>query len=68
VIVYGLPRRELSWCGELEEVATIRHPLAMPKDSNLPVFVCRSPAEPIGGLWPRWKSFFHGGADADHYP
>jgi hypothetical protein len=43
--------------GEVEQVATISNPYAMPNENNVPVYICRRPRAPLAELWPRFKYY-----------
>ena len=46
VITVGMRREDLqSLFGAVEQVATINDPYAVPDENNLPVYLCRLPAE-----------------------
>jgi hypothetical protein len=52
-IAYGLPREELeALYADVREVAVIDHPLAMPSERGLPVYVCRGPIVDLAQRWP----------------
>jgi hypothetical protein len=41
--------------GDVQQVATITNPYAMPGEQNLPVYLCRKPSAPLAELWPHFK-------------
>jgi hypothetical protein len=56
VILFGDRSEELKGLfGEVQQVATISSPLAMPVEQNLPVYLCRKPRAPLAELWPHFK-------------
>lgn len=59
-IAYGMPRARLNELyGDVQEVAQIDHPLAMPKERHLPVYVCRNPSIPLARAWPSLRRYVH---------
>jgi hypothetical protein len=61
VIAYGLPRERVeSVYADVREVGVVDHPLAMPSERNLVVYVARSPRVPLGEAWPRFQRYQHG--------
>lgn len=51
-IIVGLSREDLlESFEEIEEVAAIMHPLAMPYEREHPVAICRGPKRPLRELW-----------------
>ena len=42
---------------QVEEVAVVRHPYAMPYENDKPVHLCRGIKMPIGELWPKIKKW-----------
>lgn len=60
LIAYGLSRelleRHYQTCTER---ARIHAPLARPKDTDLPVYVCREPLGGMASLWPEVRRFGH---------
>jgi hypothetical protein len=60
LIAYGLPRELLErHYGACTESARIEAPLARPRDTNLPVYVCRDPFRTMAELWPEVRRFGH---------
>ena len=58
VIVVGVSRQDLLESFEdVEEVAAITHPLAMPYEREHPVAICRGPKRPLMELWVADKKF-----------
>jgi hypothetical protein len=58
VLTLGLPREDLEpLFAEIQQVATINHPYAMPDENNLPVFLCRAPKMTLQQAWPRLKVY-----------
>jgi hypothetical protein len=46
-----------------EQVAVadqVDHPLAHPKERQLPVYVCRKPRRPLEEAWPALRRYWHG--------
>jgi hypothetical protein len=61
VIAYGLPRESLDpLFADVREVAFIDHPLAMPQERKLPVWLARTPRVPLHQAWPGLRRYFHG--------
>ncbi len=61
VIAYGMPRASIERLyGDVREVGRIDHPLAMPEERNLPVFIGRSPRIPLSEAWPTLERYQHG--------
>ncbi|HZO12612.1 MAG TPA: glycosyltransferase family 39 protein [Polyangiaceae bacterium] len=59
-IAYGLPRARLSELyDDVQEVAQIDHPLAMPQERHLPLYVCRRPSVPLARAWPSLRRYVH---------
>ncbi len=42
---------------QVEEVAPMTHPLAMPYEREHPVMICRGPKRPLMELWVEGKKF-----------
>jgi len=58
VITLGIDEEVLhSLFGEVQQVAAINTVHAMPAETNLPVYVCRKPRQPLSQAWPRLKSY-----------
>jgi hypothetical protein len=58
VVAVGFDRKELKvFFGRVEEKARVVSPFAHAQETNLPVFLCREPAMPIGKMWAKLKSF-----------
>jgi hypothetical protein len=56
VILFGERSAELKKLfGDVQHVATISSPRAMPVEQNLLVYLCRKPIAPLSELWPRFK-------------
>ncbi|MGD1210881.1 MAG: glycosyltransferase family 39 protein [Candidatus Acidiferrales bacterium] len=56
VIVFGERSGEFTKLfGDVQRVATITNPHAMPIEQSVPVYVCRKPIAPLSVLWPRFK-------------
>jgi hypothetical protein len=56
VIIFGERSGEFTkFFGDVEQVATITNPHAMPIEQSVPVYVCRNPIAPLSVLWPRFK-------------
>ncbi|MGA3293024.1 MAG: glycosyltransferase family 39 protein [Candidatus Acidiferrales bacterium] len=56
VIVFGERSSEfIQFFGDVQRVATIDNPHAMPIEQSVPVYVCRKPIAPLPVLWPRFK-------------
>ncbi|MGH9714932.1 MAG: ArnT family glycosyltransferase [Candidatus Acidiferrales bacterium] len=56
VILFGERAEQYrNYFGEVERVASISEPLAMPSEQNLAVYLCRKPQAPLRVLWPRFK-------------
>jgi hypothetical protein len=65
VIAYGMPVDTLRDLFEQVAVAgQVDHPLAHPKERQLPVYVCRKPRRPLEEAWPALRRYWHG----DHPP
>jgi hypothetical protein len=59
-IAYGLPRAVLERLfADVHEAARIDHPLSMPKERNLPVYVCRKPRTTLAAAWPTLRRYAH---------
>ncbi len=58
VILFG-DRAEIikQYFVEVQQVAVISNPYAMPGERNLPVYLCRKPVMPLAQLWPRLRYF-----------
>ena len=50
----GLRRR----CASLQRAAVFEHPLVMPFESDLPIFVCRGLKPPLPQIWPLVKFYY----------
>jgi hypothetical protein len=60
-IAYGLPKSQLDAVyADVREVATIDHPLAMPQERNLSVWVARRPRTTLAEAWPSFRRYGHG--------
>src|SRR6185503_13317138 len=60
LIAYGLSRELLErHYQECTEAARIDAPLARPRDTDLPVYVCRTPLGGMRTLWPEVRQFGH---------
>ena len=58
VIAVGMDVHKLRLLfGEVEQAGLIVEPYAIPDESNLAVYVCRSPRVPLSQAWP-WLKFF----------
>jgi hypothetical protein len=58
VIALGVPRDTLDEVfEEIEEVARIHHPEALPLEDDLPVYLCTNPRLPLSEAWPRLRRF-----------
>jgi hypothetical protein len=58
VIAYGLPARTLNTIfEEVVLVGQIDHPLAHPKERQLPVYRCRRPRRPLREVWPSLRRY-----------
>ena len=58
VIAYGIPKDILGEVFEsVKGVATIGHPLAIPLENDVPVYVCRRPRMPLSTAWPKFRRF-----------
>jgi Dolichyl-phosphate-mannose-protein mannosyltransferase len=56
VILFGDRSGELKELfGDVQQVATISNPLAMPVERQLVVYLCRKPRAPLAELWPHFK-------------
>ncbi len=56
VIVFGEGSGEFTKLfGEVQRVATITSPHAMPNEQSVAVYICRKPIAPLAVLWPRFK-------------
>jgi hypothetical protein len=65
LIVYGLSDAHLEQlCATRAERARTRHPLSVPKENNLPIYVC-TPRAPLRELWPKLRRFNHGLASGE---
>lgn len=63
LIAYDVPRELLAhYYAEVEEHARIVAPEARPSDTDLPVYVCRSPRGSVQAMWPALRRFHHGPA------
>jgi hypothetical protein len=61
VITYGVPRERIeSVYSDVRVVGRMDHPLAMPNERNLVVFVARAPRLPLVDAWPRFQRYQHG--------
>ena len=59
-IAYALPRSMLlGLYRDVEVAGRIDHPLAHPKEVNLPIYVCRNPTRPLATAWPKLKRYSH---------
>ena len=57
-LVVGVSRQDLlESFDQVEEVAPITHPLAMPYEREHPVMICRGPKRPLMELWVAGKKF-----------
>jgi 4-amino-4-deoxy-L-arabinose transferase-like glycosyltransferase len=60
VIAYGIPDDALHDLFEEVSVAGyVDHPLAHPKERELPVYVCRKPRRPLDEVWPALRRYGH---------
>lgn len=58
VIALGVPRDTLEEIfAQIEEVARIHHPHALPLETNLPVYLCRKPRMSLSTAWPLLRRF-----------
>ena len=58
VIAVGMSRQDLlESFDQVEEVAPMTHPLAMPYEREHPVMICRGPKRPLMELWVEGKKF-----------
>jgi hypothetical protein len=56
VIMFGeRSDKFISLFGDVQRVATITNPHAMPIEQSVPVYVCRKPIAPLAVLWPQFK-------------
>jgi len=56
VILFGERATELTALfGDVQRVATITTPHAMPSEREVPVYLCRNPRAPLAVLWPRFR-------------
>jgi hypothetical protein len=56
VILFGEgAERYKNYFDEVQRVASISDPLAMPSEQNLAVYICRRPQAALGVLWPRFR-------------
>jgi hypothetical protein len=55
-IGFGRPRLEAEF-EDVREVGRFSHPLAMPYESDNPIFVCRRPRRPFAEIWRSYKLF-----------
>ena len=61
VIAYGLPLTTLdALFGDVREAGRIEHPLAMERERDMPIFVCRAPRRPLSEAWPELRAYGHG--------
>ena len=47
----------LKYYRSVRQVGTFRNPLAMPYESNLPIWVLRDPVEPLAQIWPQLRNY-----------
>jgi hypothetical protein len=58
VIAFGVPRDTLDGIfANIEEVARIHDPRALPLEDDLPVYLCTNPRLPLSLAWPRLRRF-----------
>lgn len=58
IVAYGVSRRRLeSLFSDVRGVALIDHPLGMPWERNLTVYVCRQPKRALGDAWPEFRRY-----------
>ena len=50
-------RELLPYYRSVQRVATFYNPLGMPYENNLPVWVLRSPKQPLSSIWPHLKNY-----------
>jgi hypothetical protein len=56
MIVFGERSGEfIRFFDDVQRVATIENPHAMPIEQSVPVYLCRKPIAPLAALWPRFK-------------
>jgi len=56
VIIFGERSSEfVTYFDDVQRVATITSPHAMPVEQRIPVYLCRKPRAPLAVLWPRFK-------------
>jgi hypothetical protein len=61
VIAYGFPQATLERLfADVRAVERIDHPLAMPHERNVVVFLCREPRVPLADAWPTLRRDWHG--------
>jgi hypothetical protein len=61
VLAFGMPRRELEpLFAEIAERERIGHPLAVPSEKDLPVYVCRRPRQSLLAAWPSLRRYWFG--------
>ena len=58
IIVGGSADQHKTAFDSVEQVGIHRHPLAMPFETDLPIFVCRKPKQPFPSLWPKLKFIY----------
>jgi hypothetical protein len=59
VLAFGMPRRALEpLYAEIAEAAKIGHPLAVPSERGLPVYVCRSARQSLREAWPSLRRYW----------
>lgn len=60
LIACGLARRHLEpFFGEITEVGRTFHSLALGHDNNLPIYLCRSPRQPVQEFFPALRNYDH---------
>ncbi len=60
VLALGFPRRELEpLFAEIVEAAWISHPLAVPSEKDLTVYVCRGAKQSLRAAWPSLRRYDH---------
>ena len=57
IVIGGSADDHASFFEDVRQVATIVHKYAMPYESNLPVYLCRTPKVPLREVWPTVKSY-----------
>jgi hypothetical protein len=61
VIAYGFRRETLERLfADVRQIDRIDHPLAMPRERDLAVYLCRAPRGPLSEAWPSLRRDWHG--------